>query len=72
MDQNEASKWCKAHNDCGVTHGKCVSYFTSASDIAKFCQETWELRGFENQGDCVSAVNAQDESWLPLACLVTQ
>ena len=70
VDQNEASKWCKAHNDCGLKHGKCVSYFTRASDIAKFCQETWESGGFENQGQCVSAVNALDESYLPLACFV--
>lgn len=68
VDQNEASKWCKAHNDCGLKHGKCVSYFTSASDIAKFCQENWQTGGFENQGQCVSAINAEDVSLLPAAC----
>ena len=42
VNQNEASKYCKANNDFGLTHGKCVSYFTSASSIAEFCQEKWE------------------------------
>lgn len=72
VNQNQASKWCKAHNECGLTHGKCVSYFTSASSIAQFCQENWQTGGFANQGDCVSAVNALDESWLPLECFVGQ
>jgi hypothetical protein len=73
VDQNEASKFCKANDDFGTTHGKCVSALTSASSIAEFCQENWdeplfwygELYTFENQGDCVSTINAQDWRYNP-------
>jgi hypothetical protein len=68
VDQNEASKFCKLWDDFGYTHGQCVSYITSASGIAGYCQENWEMPlrhnrvwyYFENQGDCVSTINSWD------------
>jgi hypothetical protein len=74
VDQNEASKLCKQADDFGLTHGKCVSYFTSASGIADYCRDNWDHRvwylgvrvgPFENQGACVSYINSLDRSLLP-------
>jgi hypothetical protein len=56
VDKNEASKFCKANDDLGLTHGKCVSAITAG--VAKGCQEYWEVAGFKSQGDCVSTINA--------------
>ncbi len=65
VDQNEASEYCTMNEDFGLSHGECVSYFTSASGIAEFCKDNWEMYGFKNRGQCVSTINSWDLGGIP-------